>query len=128
MVIKAYITVIAVAYALQILCGAETGTETSTEEYEYGEESCLYTVLRTADNRTLSLNCTLGCGHLQNDSIPCVNATYPPLNFSNPTANYTCTVGDCHNGTCPSNGTNVTCWAVYDKYYEMNISDTFELQ
>uniref|UniRef100_A0A6M2CWD2 Evasin n=1 Tax=Rhipicephalus microplus TaxID=6941 RepID=A0A6M2CWD2_RHIMP len=139
MAFKACITVIAVAYAVQLFSGAESssgslgssssdeGTENSsgnsTEDYNY-ESSCFYNVLKTADNRTLSVNCTLDCGEHQNDSMPCVNVTYPPLNFSNPHLNYTCTVGECKNGTCPSNGTNVTCWAEYDTLNVISLPNT----
>ncbi|KAL3245346.1 hypothetical protein MRX96_018059 [Rhipicephalus microplus] len=74
--------------------------------------------------KTLVVNCTMECGEIVNNSLPCVNVTYPPLNFSNPQLNYTCTVGNCVNGTCPSNGTNMTCWAEFDKWVLGSLSNT----
>ncbi|KAL1421098.1 hypothetical protein MTO96_023452 [Rhipicephalus appendiculatus] len=60
---------------------------------------------------SLALNCSTICDAQLNDTMPCVNATSPPLNFSIP-QNYTCTVGSCHGGVCLSNKTqNVSCWA-----------------
>ncbi|XP_075744535.1 evasin P467-like isoform X1 [Rhipicephalus microplus] len=114
MAFKACITAIAVAYVVQTLCGADSSSESSgsgSSDEDY-QSSCLYHIMKTADNRTLSVNCTLDCGQHQNDSMPCVNATDPMLNYTSH-QNYSCTVGFCHNGTCPSNGTRVTCWTVF---------------
>uniref|UniRef100_A0A6G5A7W8 Evasin n=1 Tax=Rhipicephalus microplus TaxID=6941 RepID=A0A6G5A7W8_RHIMP len=134
MAFKACITVIAVVYAAQIICGATdedlapSSSEGPLSESEYDYHSCIYTILKTSQkNLTLVVNCTMDCGETLQNGMPCVNVTYPPLNFSNPYQNYTCTVGDCKNGTCPSNGTNVTCWAEYDKYIGRS-SDTLKLQ
>uniref|UniRef100_A0A6G5A5T8 Evasin n=1 Tax=Rhipicephalus microplus TaxID=6941 RepID=A0A6G5A5T8_RHIMP len=115
MAFKTCITVIAVVYAAQIICGATdedhapSSSEGPLSESEYEYDSCMYTILKTSKkNLTLVVNCTMECGDILNNSMPCVNVTYPPLNFSNPNLNYTCTVGECKNGTCPSIGTNVT--------------------
>uniref|UniRef100_A0A6G5A830 Evasin n=1 Tax=Rhipicephalus microplus TaxID=6941 RepID=A0A6G5A830_RHIMP len=128
MAFKACITVIAVVYAVQLLCGAseENSNRRSSEygsEYDYND-SCLYTYLNTSRNMTLVVNCTMECGEMLNNSLPCVNVTYPPLNFSNPHLNYTCTVGSCNNGTCPSNGTNTTCWAEFSEWVLGSRSNT----
>uniref|UniRef100_A0A6G5A8F2 Evasin n=1 Tax=Rhipicephalus microplus TaxID=6941 RepID=A0A6G5A8F2_RHIMP len=125
---KTCITVIAVVFALHIICAASNldPSTTSTEEpsnesqIDYGD-SCMYNLLKTTTNLTLVVNCTMDCGQHVPEKMPCVNVTYPPLNFSNPNENYTCTVGNCENGTCPSNGTNTTCWAEFDKWFRENL-------
>ncbi|XP_037514010.1 evasin P467-like [Rhipicephalus sanguineus] len=99
MAFKACITVLAAMYDSQ-----ELG------EMSY-EDWCPYETLNTGENSSLVLNCTTPCGLVLNDTMPCVNATDPPLNFASH-QNYTCTVGSCHNGTCPSNNSvQVACWA-----------------
>uniref|UniRef100_A0A224YCA7 Evasin n=1 Tax=Rhipicephalus zambeziensis TaxID=60191 RepID=A0A224YCA7_9ACAR len=116
MAFKLCVTVIAAVYAMQLICHADKdygdSNETSLEESDY-EGSCLYPVLHTLDNKTLAINCTANCNDgdtkIINETIPCVNMTTPPLNYSLD-VNYTCTVGTCDNGTCPSNGTKVLCW------------------
>ncbi|KAL1487228.1 hypothetical protein MTO96_008173 [Rhipicephalus appendiculatus] len=130
MAFKLYVTVIAAVYAMQLICrahedsfqtteltstadgGSGDSNETLSEESDY-EDSCLYPVLHTSDNKTLAINCTATCyggdTKIINETIPCVNMTMPPLNYSLH-VNYTCTVGNCDHGTCPSNGTQVPCW------------------
>uniref|UniRef100_A0A131YS46 Evasin n=1 Tax=Rhipicephalus appendiculatus TaxID=34631 RepID=A0A131YS46_RHIAP len=139
MAFKASITVIAVVYAVQMLCGASENNENSSATTADGPQddcdssatteddtevdyaalgSCMYDVLHIANNKSLAINCTLTCGITLNDTMPCVNATNPPLNFTLHW-NYTCIVGYCWNGTCPSNNTNVSCWAdVYNSNEE----------
>uniref|UniRef100_A0A6G5A8G2 Evasin n=1 Tax=Rhipicephalus microplus TaxID=6941 RepID=A0A6G5A8G2_RHIMP len=130
MAFNACITVIAVVYAVLLLRGASTedfsgsSSDISSSEYDYDyNSSCLYHHLKTTTNITLVINCTMECGESLENGMPCVNVTHPPLNFSNPNLNYTCTVGNCINGTCPSNGTNMTCWAEFDKYVLESLSE-----
>uniref|UniRef100_A0A6G5A2U6 Evasin n=1 Tax=Rhipicephalus microplus TaxID=6941 RepID=A0A6G5A2U6_RHIMP len=134
MAFKTCITVIAVVYAVQIICEAsnQDSSPTTSEaplnesDIDYGE-SCMYNILKTTTNLTLVVNCTMDCGQRLDDHMPCVNVTYPPLNFSNPDQNYTCTVGNCNNGTCPSNGTNMTCWAEFEDQSNGSLLETLSL-
>uniref|UniRef100_C9W1D9 Evasin n=1 Tax=Rhipicephalus sanguineus TaxID=34632 RepID=C9W1D9_RHISA len=113
MAFKACITVLAAVYVVQNLCVAhvdldlDSGSSSSSEE-DY-EGSCLYPILHIANNKSLALNCTSSCGDNLNDTMPCVNATNPTLNY-NTTNYYNCTVGLCNNGTCHSNNTVQLCW------------------
>uniref|UniRef100_A0A131YHW9 Evasin n=1 Tax=Rhipicephalus appendiculatus TaxID=34631 RepID=A0A131YHW9_RHIAP len=114
MAFKACITIIAAVYAVQILCGADensvyTTTETLDEDFDYSS-SCMYPVMHIANNDSLAINCTMECGSYLNDSMPCVNMTSPPLDYNRTSTNYTCTVGSCNNGTCPSKNETVPCW------------------
>uniref|UniRef100_A0A6G5A820 Evasin n=1 Tax=Rhipicephalus microplus TaxID=6941 RepID=A0A6G5A820_RHIMP len=130
MAFKTCITVIAFVYAAQIICGesdkdhASPASEGPLNETEYDYNTCIYNLMKTTTNLTLAVNCTMDCGETLEKGMPCVNVTYPPLNFSNPKLNYTCTVGNCENGTCPSNGTNMTCWAEFDKWTLRNLPET----
>uniref|UniRef100_A0A131YSF7 Evasin n=1 Tax=Rhipicephalus appendiculatus TaxID=34631 RepID=A0A131YSF7_RHIAP len=126
MIFKACITVITMVYAVQIICGAGdssadlvSGSSSSSEEdceedpnatVSYDYNACPYYSLAIGNNDSLALNCSTICDVPLNDTMPCVNATSPPLNFSIP-QNYTCTVGSCDGGVCLSNKTqNVSCW------------------
>uniref|UniRef100_L7MA80 Evasin n=1 Tax=Rhipicephalus pulchellus TaxID=72859 RepID=L7MA80_RHIPC len=128
MAFKTCITVVAVVYAVQLLCGAHESshgshsTSLSEEdpdnsaaeypEYYYDDGTCTYPAIHVPDNKTLALNCTANCFKgrtaVLNDTIPCVNATTPSLTSS--IQRYNCTVGFCLNGTCPSNHTVLPCW------------------
>uniref|UniRef100_A0A224Y3E0 Evasin n=1 Tax=Rhipicephalus zambeziensis TaxID=60191 RepID=A0A224Y3E0_9ACAR len=127
MAFKACITVITMVYAVQIICGAGDsladsafGSSSSSDEdseedpnatISYDYYACPYHTLHTGNNDSLALNCTTICDAPLNDTMPCVNATSPALNFSTH-QNYTCLVGSCKGGVCLSNKTqNVSCWA-----------------
>nr|XP_037268643.1 evasin-1-like [Rhipicephalus microplus] len=114
MVFKAFITVLAAVYVIQMVCKAHGNSEEdmmeTTTEFEYEAGACPFQVLKISNNKSLIINCTNECGYGLSDGEPCVNATNPPLNFT-VRGDYNCTVGSCRNGTCPSNGTVEFCWA-----------------
>uniref|UniRef100_A0A6G5A6F5 Evasin n=1 Tax=Rhipicephalus microplus TaxID=6941 RepID=A0A6G5A6F5_RHIMP len=133
MACKTCIAVIAVVYAVQLLCGASSedlgsnSSESSLNESDYDyNSSCIYHYLKTSENKTVVINCTLDCGETLGNGMPCVNITYPQLNFTFH-QNYSCTVGTCFNGTCPSGGKNVTCWAQNDNHGDKSLWETFQV-
>uniref|UniRef100_A0A6G5A6P5 Evasin n=1 Tax=Rhipicephalus microplus TaxID=6941 RepID=A0A6G5A6P5_RHIMP len=114
MAFKAFLTVLAAVYVVQMVCKADKNSEASltetTTEFDYYDGACPFEVLKISNNKSLVLNCTSRCGHRLNDSEPCVHSTSPPLNLT-VRGDYNCTVGHCQNGTCPSNNTMQLCWA-----------------
>ncbi|KAL3243863.1 hypothetical protein MRX96_047354 [Rhipicephalus microplus] len=79
MAFKTCITVIAVVYAAQIICGATdedyapSTSEGPLSESEYDYHSCIYTILKTSQrNLTLVVNCTMDCGETLQNGMPCV--------------------------------------------------------
>uniref|UniRef100_A0A6G5A701 Putative evasin n=1 Tax=Rhipicephalus microplus TaxID=6941 RepID=A0A6G5A701_RHIMP len=81
MAFKSCITVIAVVYAVQIICGASKQDSSPTnseaplnESYEEYGDSCIYNILKTS-NSTLVVNCTMECGQHVPNHMPCVNVT-----------------------------------------------------